>query len=392
MANGENSARHTVGPPRDPAPYPFAELEAVKRKVIESGVELIDFGVGDPREETPLFIREQLVSSIDPVSSYPTAAGLPELRAAISSWIDKRFGADVHESDIVPTLGSKEIIHSLPAYVLDSAKDTVVVPTPAYPVYERGATFHGGHVHPLPLTPERRFLPELDAVPDAVWKRTALLWLNYPNNPTGVTAPLSLYEQAAELARKHDFLLASDEAYSEIYFGDEPASVLQLPDLTNVLAVNTLSKRSCMTGYRSGFIAGDPAVIKRIRNYRPSVGVTPQSFVQKASIAAWGDEDHVTRQLAIWGEKRRILLEALSSAGLRVENDATFFLWIKTPTGESAATFAERLLSQGLVVSPGSFFGAGVEDYVRLALVPPVDKCAQAADRLRQLFGVERSA
>ena len=202
-------------------------------------------------------------------------------------------------------MGSKEAVFSL-AQVLGGGR--VAVPAPAYPVYERGALFAGKEVLELPLPAERGFLPDLDAVDAATWRDVAVLWLNYPNNPTAATAPLALYERAAELAREHDFVVASDEAYSEIYFGDPPASALQLADLTGVLVLNTLSKRSSMPGYRSGFVAGDPALIAALKRYRPNVGVAPQEFIQRAAAAAWGDEAHVEAVRAGYRAKRDVLL------------------------------------------------------------------------------------
>jgi acetylornithine aminotransferase len=195
--------------------YPFVRLAEAKRRLVDAGVDVIDFGPGEPREDTPEFIREALVRSLDPQSRYPAAEGLPELRAAIATWTARRFGVPLDPAtEVVPTFGSKEAVFLL-AQVLDG--DLVLVPQPSYPVYERGAVFAGKHVVELPLHAERGFLPDLDAVPADVLKRTSILWLNYPNNPTAATATVELYERAAALAREYDFVLASDEAYSELY-------------------------------------------------------------------------------------------------------------------------------------------------------------------------------
>jgi aspartate/methionine/tyrosine aminotransferase len=253
----------------------------------------------------------------------------------------------------------------------------VALTTPGYPVAERGALFAGRSVVELPLLAEHGFLPDLDAVPASTWSRVGLLWLNYPNNPTAAVAPLSLYERAAALAREHDFVLASDEAYSEIYFGDDPpASVLQLGDRTNVVALNTLSKRSAMPAYRSGFVAGDPAVVAALKRYRPNTGTAPQEFVQRASVAAWDDEAHVDAMRAVYAAKREVLLPACEAAGLHhVGGDASMFLWLADPGG-----VAPRLLERGVVLAPGDFFGPAGAGYARLALVPPLDVCRRAAD------------
>jgi aspartate/methionine/tyrosine aminotransferase len=287
--------------------YPFVRLADARRRLSAAGVEVIDFGVGEPREETPAFIREAL--AVDPLSKYPAADGLPELREAIAGWVGRRFGTALDpETEVVPTFGSKEAVFHL-AQVLDG--ELVVVPQPAYPVYERGAAFAGKAVFSLPLEAGNGFLPDLDAVPEAIWRRTAVLWLNYPNNPTAATAPPALYERAAALAREHDFVLASDEAYSELYFGTEPpASALQLPDRPNVAVFNTLSKRSSMPGYRSGFVAGDAELVGALKRYRPNVGVAPPEFIQQVAALAWGDEAHVAEVRDVYRAKRDVLVPA----------------------------------------------------------------------------------
>jgi succinyldiaminopimelate transaminase len=355
--------------------YPFTRLTEAKRNLTARGIEVLDFGMGEPREETPAFIRAALADAIEPRSGYPLAEGLPELRGAVTAWAERRFGVSLDpDAEVIPTLGSKEAIFHL-AQVLGG--DLVAVPSPAYPVYERGALFAGREVLWLPLRAESGFLPDLAAVPAETWARVAILWLNYPNNPTAAVAPLEFYEQAAALAREHGFVLASDEAYSEIYFSDEPpASALQVAERTNVLALNTLSKRSAMPGYRSGFAAGDPEIVAALKRYRPNVGTAPLEAVQRASVAAWSDEAHVAQMRAIYRAKRDVLLPALEAAGLRhVGGDATMFLWLEDPSGAW-----ERLLEHGIVLAPGSFFGDAGEGYARLALVPPLAVCERAAE------------
>ncbi len=208
-----------------------------------------------------------------------------------------------------------------------------------------------------------------------------LLWLNYPNNPTGAVAPLEFLRHAADLCRRHDVLLASDEAYSELWFDvGPPASALQVGDLTNVLAINTLSKRSSMTGYRSAFAAGDASLIAALKSLRPSVGVTPQEFVQRASVAAWNDEAHVEENRERYGQKRRLMLDMFERHGLRVAGSvATFYLWVAVPGGRSSFDWALELLDRaGVIVAPGSFFGPEGEGYVRMAMVPTLAECERA--------------
>ena len=377
-------------------PYPFEELDRRKAEAIAEGRTLIDFGVGDPREETPAFIREALVSAIEPTSSYPRAAGLPELREAIVSWIDRRFGVVLDpDAHVLPTLGTKEPIFSLAQALLDpeARKHLVSVTTPGYTIPERGARFAGGDVARFELREAGGFLPDLDAVDASTWNRTSILWLNYPNNPTGAVAPLSFLRAAGERCRSHDVLLASDEAYCELWFeGEPPASVLQMGDLTNVLAFHTLSKRSSMTGYRSGFVAGDPELIAALRRLRPSVGVTPQEFVQRASVAAWGDERHVEEMRAAYGRKRKLFLDLFAASGIHVAGSvATFYLWVAVPSGRTSLDWSLELLDAAdVLVAPGSFFGPAGEGYVRMAMVPSLEECERAAEALDPVFGSRR--
>ena len=367
----------------DLAQYPFTRLDDWKAEATARGVELIDFGMGDPREVTPDFIREALVASIEPVSSYPRATGLPELREAVAGWIDRRFGVDVDPArEIVPTLGSKEAIYSFAQLALGD-KRGVAIPEPAYPVYERGALFAGGNVIGVPLAEDNDWLPDLDAF-DA-WDEIALFWVCYPNNPTGAVAPLAFYEELAERARTHGFLVCSDEAYSELWFDEPPVSAVQVKDRSSVVVFNTLSKRSSMTGYRSGFMCAPPEIVDALRAFRPTVGTAPQEFVQRASVAAWSDDAHVEDVRALYRRKRDVLLPALESGGLRLAGStATFYLWMDV--GGPSEEFSRRLLEHGIVATPGSFFGPAGEGYARFALVPTAEQCARAAEILREVL------
>jgi acetylornithine aminotransferase len=370
--------------------YPFVRIEDAKRRKAAEGVRIFDFGMGDPREPTDPMIKRALVEALDEATGYPTAVGLPQLRAAIAGWVQRRFDVALDpDRELVPTYGSKEAIFLFAQVVLDAAsgKDLVLIPEPAYPVYERGAMFAGADVAPLPLRAEHGFLPDLDAVDGETWARTALLWVCYPNNPTGAVAPPSFFERAAELALEHDFLLCSDEAYTELWFDAPPASALQVPDRSNVVVFNTLSKRSSMTGYRCGFVAASDAVVEALRKFRPSVGTAPQVFVQRAAIAAWGDEDHVERNRALYGRKRTLFVDLFERKGLTLAgSEATMYLWVETPDGEGSEAFAERLLEHGVVVAPGSYFGPAGEGYVRFALVPTEDECAEATRLLESVL------
>jgi succinyldiaminopimelate transaminase len=361
--------------------YPFVRIERAKREAAEAGIDIVDFGQGDPREPTDPLIREALVRGLEERMGYPKAEGLPELRAAIAGWCERRFGVRIDpDAEVIPTYGSKEAIFSFAQLTVDrdGPKDTVVVTEPGYPVPARGAAFAGARVETLPLLEENGFLPDLNAVDD--WDRVALVWVNYPNNPTGASAPVTFYERLAGLARDHDFILCSDEAYSELWFDEPPRSALELADRSNVAVFQTLSKRSSMTGYRSGFIAASPDIVAALRMYRPSTGAAPQEFVQRASVVAWGDEAHVERTRQAYRRKRDVLLPVLTRKGWRVAaSTATMYLWVEVPGGEASEECAERLLRHGVVVAPGSYLGESGEGYIRIALVPTLAECERAA-------------
>ena len=368
--------------------YPFVRLNEAARRVEARGLDVIDFGMGDPREPTDPLIRQALVDGLRDRMGYPAAVGLPELREAVAAWAERRFGMALDpDTEIIPTLGSKEAIFTFALAVVDSGgtRDTVAYTDPGYPVYERGALFAHARPLALPLREENGFLPDLDAIDADTWARLAVFWVNYPNNPTCATAPLAFYERLAALAREHGFVIASDEAYTELWFEEPPASALQLSDRTNVIAFNTLSKRSSMTGYRSGFAAGDPVLIAGLKAFRPTVGTAPQEFVQRASVVAWGDEEHVVATRARYGRKRALLLDLFERKGIRVAgSEATMYLWLAVPEGETSEGFAERLLEHGVLVAPGSYLGAAGEGYFRVALVPSEEECARAVELLER--------
>ncbi len=359
----------------DMAVYPFTRLEEERRRLLAAGVEVIDFGKGDPNEPTDPMIRQALVDALPERAPYPLAQGLPELRGAAAGWLERRFGVAVDpELEIVPTYGSKEAIFSL-AQVLETDGRVVAFGEPAYPVYERGALFAGAEVRTLPLRRESGFLPDLAELDDDV----ALAWVNYPHNPTGAVASREFYDELAEAAERHDFVIGSDEAYTELWFDEPPASALQAADRSRMVVFQTLSKRSSMTGYRSGFVAGPPEIVAALKAYRPTVGTAPQEFVQRASVVAWDDERHVEETRARYAAKRDVLIPAIESRGWEiVASEATMYLWVVGP--DPAA-----LLERGVIVSPGEMFGPSGEGYVRFALVPTLEECQQAAEILQEV-------
>jgi acetylornithine aminotransferase len=351
------------------AAYPFTRLEEERRRLLASGVDVIDFGKGDPNEPTDPMIRRALVEALPERAPYPLAQGLPELREAAALWLERRFGVAVDPaSEIVPTYGSKEAIFSL-AQVLGTGGRTVAFGEPAYPVYERGALFAGASVQTLPLRRENGFLPDLEELDDDV----ALVWVNYPHNPTGAVASREFYDELAAAAERHDFVVGSDEAYTELWFEEPPPSALQAADRSRLVVFQTLSKRSSMTGYRSGFVAGPAEIVAALKAYRPTVGTAPQEFVQRASVVAWNDERHVEETRARYRAKRKVLMPAIEARGWEiVASEATMYLWVVGPDPGA-------LLERGIIVSPGEMFGPSGEGYVRFALVPTLEECERAA-------------
>jgi succinyldiaminopimelate transaminase len=377
------------------ATYPFVELDRRKAQVAARGVEVIDLSIGDPREPTPPFIVEALRAGIPPRSSYPTVVGRPELRRAIAAWGSRRFGVALDpDTQILPANGSKEAVFNVHLALIDpeGARRKVVIPTPAYPVYERATVLAGGTPVFLPLTEAGGWLPDLDRVPAATWDETAILWLNYPHNPTGALGTSALYERALALAVRHGFCVASDEAYSELTFG-APALSLLSSGTSNALVFQTLSKRSAMTGFRSGFVAGDSSLIATFRALRPSLGVATPEFVQRAAEVAWADEAHVDGMRRAFAARRADALTFLDgpivrAAGFRVvPNEATFYLWVAVPQGTSSSDVAARWLDEaGVAVVPGEAMGETGAGYLRIALVPTSDECRAAWQRLEPLM------
>jgi acetylornithine aminotransferase len=369
----------------DEREYPFAILDQKVKTLAPPGVALIHFGIGDPREETPEFIRTTLANAIPAVSSYPTTIGKAELRQAIAGWYQRRFGVALDpERHILPANGTKEAVFLL-AFALvgrDAQRNTVVIPSPAYPVYEYGARLAGAEVFFAPLTSAGKWRFDPASVPDDVWDRTALLWLNDPHNPTGSLLEREGIERIVKLARERGFWVGGDHAYDELSFGSRrPGSVLEC-GLDNAIAFHTLSKRSAMTGFRSGFMAGDERLITVLRRFRPSVGVATPEFIQDAAIAAWSDDAHVDGLRERFRVKRDRVLAYFTKRGWTVEaSEASFYLWMKAPGGDDVA-FAERLIRVGVVATPGSYLGKGGEGFLRWALVPTLAQCEEAIRRL----------
>jgi len=364
-------------------PYPMAELQARKDALRAAGTEIHDFGTGDPIEPTPAFIPAAMRAAVPTVSQYPSVAGTPALRQAVAGYVQRRFAVTVDPStQVLPSAGSKEAIFHLALAFLDpaSGRDLVVFGTPAYPVYESSALFAGGRPHPVVLQRAHGFRLDLSALPAAELKRTAIAWLNYPHNPTGACVDLGYLRAQVEVCQAHGILLASDECYQDLWFFDAaaPPSVLQVAT-QGVLAFHSCSKRSGMTGYRSGFIAGDAGLIAAFRRWRVHMGVGSPAFVEAAGAAAWADDQHAAERRGIFAAKHRLLSDGLTAKGIRIlPSSAGLYLWAEVPADSSADQYAARCLERGIVISPGGFFGAGGEGFFRLALVPSLADCTRA--------------
>jgi acetylornithine aminotransferase len=364
--------------------YPIAMVHERARALREAGTRVIDFSIGDPREPTPPFIRGALVDAVPEVSQYPTTAGLRDLRVAIASYLARRFGVTVDpDTQIIPTSGSKEAVFSTPlAFVDRDAADVVVYGTPGYPIYERGARFAGAVAYPVVLSGD--FVLRPDDISDEVWERAALVWTCTPHNPTGAVTDAETLAGFVTRARDAGSLFLSDECYADVYepeaFPAGPASVLQVAGegAHGVLAYLSCSKRSGMTGYRSGAIVGDAEAIAALKKLRTATGTASPEFVQAAAIAAWSDDAHAASRREIFAAKRAVLRKVFADLGYpTIASEAGLYLWVEV--GDDLA-ITERLLQAGVVVSPGRFFGAGGEGFLRLALVPTLEECEAAVE------------
>ncbi len=351
-----------------------------------SGRTVIDFSIGDPREPTPEFIPEALRAAVPEVSQYPTTVGLGELRGAIAGYLRRRFSVEVDpDTQVIPTSGSKEAVFNSPLAFIDrDRRDLVAYGTPGYPVYERGALFAGAVAHPVTLHDD--FVLRAAEIPDEVWSQSRIVWICTPHNPTGAVTDRADLGDLLAAARASETLLLSDECYADLYepgaFPQGPPSLLQVTggETEGALVFLSLSKRSGMTGYRSGAIVGDAEAIASLKRLRTTTGTASPEFVQAAAIAAWSDDDHVRERRETFALKRSILRGAFAELGIDVvASQAGLYMWVKVD--DDMAT-TDRLLEAGVVVSPGRFFGTGGEGYLRLALVPTLDECEQAVEVL----------
>jgi LL-diaminopimelate aminotransferase len=372
------------------APYLFAELDRKRQEAQERGVDVISLTVGDPDLPTPPEIVEAGQKALTNPRNhrYPAYAGSPEFRQAAASWMQRRFGVDLDpDREVVALIGTKEGIGHLPFALVDPG-DAVLCPEPGYPVYATATRLAGGEVHPLPLLAERSFLPDQDGVPPQVRKRAKALWINYPNNPTGATAPEEFLEKAVEFAEECRLILCVDCAYSEIAFDAyRPPSVLEIPGAREVaVEFHSLSKTYNMTGWRVGFIAGQPDVVGALGTLKSNLDSGVFGAVQDAGIAAmrlW--PRHLPELIRVYQRRRDLLVGGLKRAGYSPSTPrAAFYIWMPVPGGDDRA-FANRLIeTAGVIVTPGSGFGPSGAGYVRLCLTVDEGRLQEAVLRMEK--------
>ena len=384
-------------------PYPFERWRELTHDILPpAGLAPISLGIGEPRHATPALIEEALVKALPGLSSYPSTLGEPALREAIAGWVLRRYGVVLDAaSQVLPVNGSREALFAFGQTVIDPTQPgaTVVCPNPFYQIYEGAALLAGARTAFVASDPARHFAADWDAVDEATWARTQLLYVCSPGNPTGAVMPLSEWQQLFELSDRHGFVIASDECYSEIYFRDEPplgslqaARALGRDDFRNLVAFTSLSKRSNVPGLRSGFVAGDAALLKAFLLYRTYHGSAMGPVVQRASIAAWSDEAHVVANRDLYRAKFAQVTPLLSRVLDVTLPDAAFYLWAGIPGGGDEVAYARGLLAQYNVnVLPGRLLARDMPGHnpvnpgrgrIRLALVAPVAECLEAAQRI----------
>lgn len=370
-------------------PYLFARIDAMKAEQRKKGVDIIDLGVGDPDLATPPHIVEALIEAArDPKNHhYPDYAGMAEYRSAVAGWYSKRFGVTLDaEKEVVALMGSKDgIAHIGEAFV--NPGDYVLAPSPGYPVYRTGTLFAEGKVHDLPLLRENNFLPVLSDIPKDVAKAAKILFINYPNNPTGAIAPASFYREVVDFARDNDVVVVSDNAYSEVSFdGYRAPSFLETPGAMEVgIEMHSLSKTYNMTGWRIGMAVGNAGVIAGLGRVKTNVDSGVFDAVQHAAIVALsGPQNCVQEACAIYQERRDVLCKGLHELGFDVPvPKATFYVWVPV---KDCMDFSGKLLTgAGIVATPGVGFGASGEGYVRFAITRPVARIKEAIERMRKM-------
>ncbi len=375
-------------------PYLFAEIDRRKRAAIAAGRDIIDFGVGDPEQPTYAYIRERMRQALDDPANhrYPLGGGSPAFRQAIAAFFRRRYGVTIApDREVLALLGSKEGLGHLTLAVVDPGQ-TVLIPDPGYPVYHSSTIFAGATPHVMPLTEQRGWLPDLDAIPTAVARAAKLMYLNYPNNPTGAMASREFFAQAVAFARRHNIILAHDAAYNDMYFDerDRPPSVLEVPEAREVaVELHSLSKTFNMTGWRIGFAVGNADVLAALAKIKANLDSGVFGAIQEAGIEAYAgiDRPERTQVLRLYRQRADILAQGLREMGFRVAPPrATFYIWAGLPRGYDSMAAAARLLEEAdIVCVPGVGFGPSGDGYIRFALTVDTERTHAAIVRMRKL-------
>jgi LL-diaminopimelate aminotransferase len=371
-------------------PYLFARIDKKKAEARKKGLDLIDFGVGDPDIPTPQNIIKKMKEAVDDPTNhrYPSYEGMYEYRKAVADWYKNRFDVQLDPGDeVVALIGSKEGIAHMPWAYIDK-DDIALIPSPGYPVYKIMTLLAGGNPYIMPLKEENKFLPKFDAIPTDILEKAKVMFLNYPNNPTGAHADDAFYEHALWIAQKYDILICHDAAYSEIaYDGYNPRSILEFDkDKKFSVEFHSLSKTYCMTGWRIGFVVGNKEAVTNLGKLKTNIDSGVFQAIQVAAIEALtGDQGSVTEIKKVFQERRNIVVDGLKSIGIHVEKPkATFYIWAKVPEGYTSADFCEKLIEeQGIVVTPGSGFGEEGEGYFRISITINKERIAEALERLK---------
>ncbi|MFZ2301215.1 MAG: succinyldiaminopimelate transaminase [Gallionella sp.] len=383
-------------------PYPFQKLAALFREVTPNpDYRPISLSIGEPKHATPQFIKDALTANLDGLANYPTTAGSDALRNAIASWLTTRYGIPLPDAktQVLPVNGSREALFAFAQAVIDRSRNNpvVVCPNPFYQIYEGAALLAGATPHFLNTLPQDNYALNFAQLPEEVWQRTQLIYVCSPGNPTGRVMPLAEWQALFEMSDRYGFVIASDECYSEIYFGEEkPLGALQAAqqlgrsNYKNLVVFSSLSKRSNVPGMRSGFVAGDAGVIAKFTLYRTYHGSAMNPAIQATSLAAWNDEAHVAENRRLYAEKFTRVLEILKPVLPVAMPDAGFYLWVRTPMADTA--FAQALYRDyNVTVLPGSYLARtaqGVnpgENFVRLALVANTEEAVEGAQRIKEL-------